>query len=76
MCSEENGDFAGHLPCGKWFESEVRDGVAPFSLGAALKSAVIDDGGSEGASDGEEYEPVARREFEAETGETYTLISE
>ena len=52
----------------------MRDSVAPFLLGAALLGAVVDNGGSEGAGNGDEDEPVAGREFEAQSREAYNLI--
>ena len=51
----------------------MRHQITPSLLGLFLVMAVVKDGGSEGASDGEEDEPIARGEFELESGESWML---
>jgi hypothetical protein len=41
----------------------MRDQLAPFLLGFLLSVTVIENGSSEGAGDGEEYEPIAGRKL-------------
>ena len=47
------------------FVCDVRDDVAPFLADAAGLVFVVDDGGCEGAGDGEEDEPVAGGEADS-----------
>ena len=46
--------------------------MAPSLLGPFLMVAIIENGGCEGASDGEKYEPVAGGEFELESGKSWS----
>lgn len=51
----------------------MRDEVAPSLLGPFSVVAIVQDGGGEGSSDGEEDEPVAGWELEAKVGHSYVL---
>ncbi len=63
--SEVDGELPRHVLRIQRFTREVRDDVAPFLFGAAGLVFVVEDGGGDGAGEGEEDEPVAGRETEA-----------
>lgn len=46
----------------------MRHEIAPSLLGFFLVMAVVEESGGEGAGNGEENEPIARGEFELESG--------
>ena len=64
-CRQVYRKFAGHLLGRQRFAGNVRDKIGPFLLGAAGLPFVVEDGGGEGAGEGEEDGPVAGRKPEA-----------
>ena len=64
-CRQVYCEFARHLLGRQGFASDVRDEISPLLLGATGLPFVVEDGGGEGAGEGEEDGPVAGRKPEA-----------
>ena len=73
-CSQENSDFAGHSIDRESFLREVRNEVAPPFLSALFVMAVVEEGGGEGASDGNKDEPITRWKLEMEVREACSCM--